>query len=263
MMIFCIFTMAWSQHQGVCVSFKPIASIMMYLLNGSRIMVHDISRSNVSHHDIQISQRDIERIQYSDAFISLGDLYESFDLKRIQISNHIIIQDIIGLKLLNKRDGTKGYDGHFFLSLNNIKIIAKFLSNECQKIYSNQQELIQKNCDSFCKKIDHLHKESYEQLSKCVQKQYAISHDFLQYVDDEMGTRGVLFLFKGCSHHLSPRAIKRFKDEKFDSLIVDEEMPTLKMFTKTVMIDYTGRTCTLSKNLFFDVYRHIVNCMSS
>ncbi len=250
---------AWCNQGGVFVSFKPIASIVMYLLDGSDIHVYSMSHDHTSHHHVQLSHHDIERIQKSCLFISLGSLYESFSLKKIRIPCHVVIEDIKGLRLLKKRDQGQGYDGHFFLSIYNIKIIAKFLSSQCQKIYPHHQKLIEKNCESFCKNIEVLKTQSFQKISKCSKKEYAISHDFLQYIDDEMGTKGTLFLFKGCSHHLSPRAMKRFKDEKFDSIIVDEEMPKLKTFAHTVLINYTGRGYLLSKNLFFDIYRHIID----
>lgn len=218
----------------IVATIKPIHSIVSAL-------THDISspklllNSKQSAHHFNLKPSQLNLIMKSDLLIAVDSHFES-DLnkiiKNIDTTKKIIITGSSEINLLPAIDGySKNY--HLWLDVNNMKLIAQYISTMIIKIDQKNKDTYQRNLKSLIVKLDELTNEIKNKLANYNNSPIATYSDTFQYFIDayELHNPVVVTKYHGdrLSIHSALKARKAIKNNKIKCMLSDKEVPTSKL----------------------------------
>lgn len=262
LLIFYISQALCAAEKCICVSIRPIYSLVASLVkgvdtHGTKTSLCCLLDSN-DHHDATLKPSALRALSKSDLTIFLG-FYDE-DAKNLHaFKNVIFLKNIDGLKFLKKRfTSAHEVDPHFFLNIKNMKCIGHYLCMKIKALYPKRvSAIIDKNHDALQKRLDELDRYIRKTLKKVQKIPYMMSHDFMNYVDDVYHTQGVEVLFKTDDHHssgISPKILNKLHVKKYP-IFLDENMRIPFAFT---VVDYMGSDLPLDEHTFFKATQILV-----
>lgn len=185
-----------AQATTVLTSFKPIQMIVTELtLDVAQPDV--VMSNNASPHDYALKPSDIKKLNNADLFIWFGPDLESFLTKVTEGKDNVLtISDIPNLPLREygdqHHDDHEGHDhgsvdAHFWLGIEQVKFVAKAISEKLIERDSDNAEVYKKNLMVFLDRLNEAEQEIVETLTPIKDKGYYVFHDAYGYFEEAYG----------------------------------------------------------------------------
>jgi len=171
----------------IITSINPLYQILLAITedkNNSILVINP----GVSEHNYQLKKKDIKYFSKADLVFYIDDALETNFPKLIKNNaaenKSYQLSKINGLKLLQKRDGSKKLDVHLWLNPQNAVKIAEFMTQKICEIDQKNSVKYRKNLEKFKQEIVSDEKLIRFQAAKINEKKYIIYHDGYQYFED-------------------------------------------------------------------------------
>ena len=269
-----------ASEKKIVTTIKPIHSILLNIVDSDVDLLLD---RNASPHDFKLKPSDMKKVNNADIFIYIDESIETFierplatlgeDVKKIKILGNA------GLKLLPIREGGVweeedhgdghhhdhgDYDGHIWLSNNNVIKLTKFFVKELSKINPDKKNIYKANAKVFIKKLKENGRKIKNQLSSISDKPYIVFHDAYQYFESENSLNSVGSISLNPEISPTPKRIKEIKTkiEKDNVVCLFREPQFPSRIVQTVIsetnakegeLDPLGYDLTPGKNLYFEL----------
>ncbi len=179
----------------------PFASIANYI-GGENVEVNNIIQPGYSPHSFELKPSDIKKLQNSDIILSTGLQLDNFLIKNITEKNIITLKDNIALLKWHDHhnhsedehhedehhedehheDEEIFFDPHFWLSLENGKVIATSISTELSRIDPKNKQYYENNLKEFITQADEI-KNNYSMAEST--QDFIIFHEAFNYLFKE------------------------------------------------------------------------------
>jgi ABC-type Zn uptake system ZnuABC Zn-binding protein ZnuA len=208
--IFLLFIVLNSQADNkinIITTLQPIASIINEMIEENQVRVEALlSKGDV--HNQQLTLEDLKKVQNSDVFVYLGEEFES-KWSKIKHKNMLDLSQIKGLKLLNARSSCNHTshnhkDPHFWLSRSNLQLIVSFLQ---QKLQLSKISIDNNKIENMLKKIDKIIVENQQN------GEYIITHDALQYVEQDFPIKPAAIIYNNHNHEISLNKLQQLNEQ--------------------------------------------------
>lgn len=270
---------------NILVSIKPLHSLISHITEGVNQNKLLLTQQQ-SPHNFQLLPSQKRLINNADIFFYNSDSIESFvpslknttkNVEFIQLSQ---ISEINSLAVRSfhshQHHDSNNIDGHIWLSIENAKAIAKyvssFLSNR-SPAYSNQYN---ENLKKLLLKLNNLKKENLRLLGEYKDKNYLVYHDAYQYFEVENKLTGAHFITSDPDHVPGIKRVTELRKlidiENIQCIFYEPpNIPALlytiteKKSVKLSPIDPAGLNIPMGKQHYFQLLRQtavsLVNCL--
>ena len=235
---------------SVVVSIKPIHSIVSSLMQGVSTP-QLLLESNDSAHSFHLLPSQASILENADLIISISPNFESgltSALSNYSTSSQIIVaelnlanfysyRDVDDSQHKGHEDHNEGYDYHLWLDINNIRLIAKQITQHLIKLDAVNESTYTKNLETLDAKLLQLKKDIDLKLASIGAVNFANYSDTLQYFEKSHNLSQPIIItpFHGSrlSIHAVLKAKKRMKQQHVECLLHTSEVTVKKTKTLT------------------------------
>ncbi len=289
---FCIFCLLfffshanlYAKPATVLVSIKPLHSIISHITSGIN-QTELLLQQQQSPHGFQLRPSQKRRINQADIFFYSSDNMESFvpalkntsgDLQFIELSHIAQIKTlpIRSFHAHNTHSSNHQIDGHIWLSINNAKAIAKYVTNVLSKNSPENAEHYQQNLSNLLSKLQILKQQNLQLLKPYKNTPYLIYHDAFQYFEQENQLTKAHFITTSPEHSPGIRRVKALRELMSAESIrcVFYEPPTIPPLLNTLAenksiylaaIDPAGSQIPAGLNHYFELMHQTATTLNA
>ena len=223
---------------SIVVSIKPIHSIVTKIMDGVT-KPELLLDSNSSAHTFHLKPSQIKMISNADLVIVISENFElglRKALKNINEDSHLkiseldqlIIHNSRGEAIYNKNEGSSKFDFHLWLDVNNMQLIATYISNIIIELDPKNEHIYSENLKELNLELDELKEQIKQQLAPVSSTPFAIYSDTLQYFEKSLELKRPVIITPfhgaGLSIKRTIDAKRKIKDLNISCLIYDTEV---------------------------------------
>jgi len=164
-------------------------------VTGDKVKVISIVPSGASPHTYEVTPEQVKELWDTKIVFKIGQGVDdwtddlSSSISKIQIvtlDNNVSFKKFEENKDKEKDKHSHGeYDPHYWLSINNAKIIAHNIADELTKLDPNNADYYQKNLEQYKEKLSELKKSAVEKLKELKNRKLVTTHNAWSYFADE------------------------------------------------------------------------------
>lgn len=190
-----------TEKVNIATTIYPIFDIAKNIA-GDTVKVTNILPTGASPHTFELTPEKVKNLQGTNILFAVGhgldnwasDLADNvMGLKSVTVDKNISL--LAPLDFYNDEDegesDDSGYDPHYWLSVENAKIIATTIADNLKNIDPNNTDQYQENLDNYISALTNLYNESKNKLSELSSNKLLAAHDALQYFGNEFGLETV------------------------------------------------------------------------
>lgn len=169
-------------------------------------------------HNFEISPTELEKIKKSEIIFVVGLGLDDWLVNSLKGLPLKIVDITSNIKFIYT---DKGLDPHFWLSIENMKIIAKEIEKQIESLDVVNKNFYQENLNNVLLRLDNLQQESRRRLEKISQRNIIVQHDAFNYFAKENNLRIIGYLEDSngeISFHQIRTLIKEIKDLKIKQI---------------------------------------------
>ena len=261
---------------SIVVSIKPIHSIVTKIMDGVT-KPELLLDSNSSAHTFHLKPSQIKMISNADLVIVISENFElglRKALKNINEDSHLkiseldqlIIHNSRGESIYNKNEGSSKFDFHLWLDVNNMQLIATYISNIIIELDPKNKHTYSENLKELNLELDELKEKIKKQLVPFSSTPFAIYSDTLQYFEKSLELKRPVIITPfhgaGLSIKRTIDAKRKIKDLNISCLIYDTEVKAKQLRVlseglnlKSFKIDILGNEFTPGPDQYFNLMK--------
>ncbi len=207
----CFSQHAITEKPVLAASINPVYQIILAITKDENDSILIID-PNFSEHDYQLKKSDVESFSKADLVFYSDDNLEIIFPKMIKKfsaeKKSYRLSEVSGLKLLQKRDGSKKLDPHIWLNPKNAIQIAEFMTQKICEIDHKNSQKYQKNLREFRNEVVETEKIIHSKLLGIQGLDYVIYHDGYQYFEDYFGVTPLKVMSREHSRDVSVKDVR-------------------------------------------------------
>jgi len=261
---------------SIVVSIKPIHSIVTKIMDGVT-KPELLLDSNSSAHTFHLKPSQIKMISNADLVIVISENFElglRKALKNINEDSHLkiseldqlIIHNSRGEAIYNKNEDSSKFDFHLWLDVNNMQLIATYISNMIIELDPKNEYIYSKNLKEVNLELDELKEQIKQQLAPFSSTPFAIYSDTLQYFEKSLELKRPVIITPfhgaGLSIKRTLDAKRKIKDLNISCLIYDTEVKAKQLRVlseglnlKSFKIDILGNEFAPGPDQYFNLMK--------
>lgn len=261
---------------SIVVSIKPIHSIVTKIMDGVT-KPELLLDSNSSAHTFHLKPSQIKMISNADLVIVISENFElglRKALKNINEDSHLkiseldqlIIHNSRGEAIYNKNEDSSKFDFHLWLDVNNMQLIATYISNIIIELDPKNKHTYSENLKELNLELDELKEQIKQQLAPFSSTPFAIYSDTLQYFEKSLELKRPVIITPfhgaGLSIKRTIDAKRKIKDLNISCLIYDTEVKAKQLRVlseglnlKSFKIDILGNEFTPGPDQYFNLMK--------
>ena len=261
---------------SIVVSIKPIHSIVTKIMDGVT-KPELLLDSNSSAHTFHLKPSQIKMISNADLVIVISENFElglRKALKNINEDSHLkiseldqlIIHNSRGEAIYNKNEDSSKFDFHLWLDVNNMQLIATYISNIIIELDPKNKHTYSENLKEVNLELDELKEQIKQQLAPFSSTPFAIYSDTLQYFEKSLELKRPVIITPfhgaGLSIKRTIDAKRKIKDLNISCLIYDTEVKAKQLRVlseglnlKSFKIDILGNEFTPGPDQYFNLMK--------
>ena len=261
---------------SIVVSIKPIHSIVTKIMDGVT-KPELLLDSNSSAHTFHLKPSQIKMISNADLVIVISENFElglRKALKNINEDSHLkiseldqlIIHNSRGEAIYNKNEDSSKFDFHLWLDVNNMQLIATYISNMIIELDPKNEYIYSENLKEVNLELDELKEQIKQQLAPFSSTPFAIYSDTLQYFEKSLELKRPVIITPfhgaGLSIKRTIDAKRKIKDLNISCLIYDTEVKAKQLRVlseglnlKSFKIDILGNEFTPGPDQYFNLMK--------
>ena len=261
---------------SIVVSIKPIHSIVTKIMDGVT-KPELLLDSNSSAHTFHLKPSQIKMISNADLVIVISENFElglRKALKNINEDSHLkiseldqlIIHNSRGEAIYNKNEDSSKFDFHLWLDVNNMQLIATYISNIIIELDPKNEYIYSENLKEVNLELDELKEQIKQQLAPFSSTPFAIYSDTLQYFEKSLELKRPVIITPfhgaGLSIKRTIDAKRKIKDLNISCLIYDTEVKAKQLRVlseglnlKSFKIDILGNEFTPGPDQYFNLMK--------
>ena len=261
---------------SIVVSIKPIHSIVTKIMDGVT-KPELLLDSNSSAHTFHLKPSQIKMISNADLVIVISENFElglRKALKNINEDSHLkiseldqlIIHNSRGETIYTKNEGSSKFDFHLWLDVNNMQLIATYISNIIIELDPKNKHIYSENLKELNLELDELKEHIKQQLAPFSSTPFAIYSDTLQYFEKSLELKRPVIITPfhgaGLSIKRTIDAKRKIKDLNISCLIYDTEVKAKQLRVlseclnlKSFKIDILGNEFTPGPDQYFNLMK--------
>ena len=261
---------------SIVVSIKPIHSIVTKIMDGVT-KPELLLDSNSSAHTFHLKPSQIKMISNADLVIVISENFElglRKALKNINEDSHLkiseldqlIIHNSRGEAIYNKNENSSKFDFHLWLDVNNMQLIATYISNIIIELDPKNEHIYSENLKEVNLELDELKEELKQQLAPFSSTPFAIYSDTLQYFEKSLELKRPVIITPfhgaGLSIKRTIDAKRKIKDLNISCLIYDTEVKAKQLRVlseglnlKSFKIDILGNEFAPGPDQYFNLMK--------
>jgi zinc transport system substrate-binding protein len=260
----------------IVVSIKPIHSIVTKIMDGVT-KPELLLDANNSAHTFHLKPSQIKMISNADLVIVISENFElglRKALKNINEDSHLkiseldqlIIHNSRGEEIYNKNEGSNKFDFHLWLDVNNMQLIATYISNIIIELDPKNEHIYAENLKIVNLELDELKEQLKQQLAPFSSIPFAIYSDTLQYFEKSLELQRPVIITPfhgaGLSIKRTLDAKRKIKDLNISCLIYDTEVKAKQLRVlseglnlKSFKIDILGNEFAPGPDQYFNLMK--------
>ena len=261
---------------SIVVSIKPIHSIVTKIMDGVT-KPELLLDSNSSAHIFHLKPSQIKMVSNADLVIVISENFElglRKALKNINEDSHLkiseldqlIIHNSRGEAIYNKNEDSSKFDFHLWLDVNNMQLIATYISNIIIELDPKNEHIYSENLKELNLELDELKEQIKQQLAPFSSTPFAIYSDTLQYFEKSLELKRPVIITPfhgaGLSIKRTIDAKRKIKDLNISCLIYDTEVKAKQLRVlseglnlKSFKIDILGNEFTPGPDQYFNLMK--------
>ena len=261
---------------SIVVSIKPIHSIVTKIMDGVT-KPELLLDSNSSAHTFHLKPSQIKMISSADLVIVINENFElglRKALKNINEDSHLKISELDqllihnsrGEAIYNKNEDSSKFDFHLWLDVNNMQLIATYISNIIIELDPKNKHIYSENLKELNLELDELKEQIKQQLAPFSSTPFAIYSDTLQYFEKSLELKRPVIITPfhgaGLSIKRTIDAKRKIKDLNISCLIYDTEVKAKQLRVlseglnlKSFKIDILGNEFTPGPDQYFNLMK--------
>ena len=261
---------------SIVVSIKPIHSIVTKIMDGVT-KPELLLDSNSSAHTFHLKPSQIKMISNADLVIVISENFElglRKALKNINEDSHLkiseldqlIIHNSRGEAIYNKNEGSSKFDFHLWLDVNNMQLIATYISNIIIELDPKNKHTYSENLKELNLELNELKQQIKQQLAPFSSTPFAIYSDTLQYFEKSLELKRPVIITPfhgaGLSIKRTIDAKRKIKDLNISCLIYDTEVKAKQLRVlseglnlKSFKIDILGNEFAPGPDQYFNLMK--------
>ena len=261
---------------SIVVSIKPIHSIVTKIMDGVT-KPELLLDSNSSAHTFHLKPSQIKMISNADLVIVISENFElglRKALKNINEDSHLKISELDqllihnsrGEAIYNKNEDSSKFDFHLWLDVNNMQLIATYISNIIIELDPKNEHIYSENLKELNLELDELKEQIKQQLAPFSSTPFAIYSDTLQYFEKSLELKRPVIITPfhgaGLSIKRTIDAKRKIKDLNISCLIYDTEVKAKQLRVlseglnlKSFKIDILGNEFTPGPDQYFNLMK--------
>ena len=261
---------------SIVVSIKPIHSIVTKIMDGVT-KPELLLDSNSSAHTFHLKPSQIKMISSADLVIVINENFElglRKALKNINEDSHLKISELDqllihnsrGEAIYNKNEDSSKFDFHLWLDVNNMQLIATYISNIIIELDPKNKHTYSENLKELNLELDELKEQIKQQLAPFSSTPFAIYSDTLQYFEKSLELKRPVIITPfhgaGLSIKRTIDAKRKIKDLNISCLIYDTEVKAKQLRVlseglnlKSFKIDILGNEFTPGPDQYFNLMK--------
>ena len=261
---------------SIVVSIKPIHSIVTKIMDGVT-KPELLLDSNSSAHTFHLKPSQIKMISNADLVIVISENFElglRKALKNINEDSHLkiseldqlIIHNSRGEAIYNKNEDSSKFDFHLWLDVNNMQLIATYISNIIIELDPKNEHIYAENLKEVNLELDELKEQLKQQLAPFSSTPFAIYSDTLQYFEKSLELKRPVIITPfhgaGLSIKRTIDAKRKIKDLNISCLIYDTEVKAKQLRVlseglnlKSFKIDILGNEFAPGPDQYFNLMK--------
>ena len=260
----------------IVVSIKPIHSIVTKIMDGVT-KPELLLEANNSAHTFHLKPSQIKMISNADLVIVISENFElglRKALKNINEDSHLkiseldqlIIHNSRGEEIYNKNEVSNKFDYHLWLDVNNMQLIATYISNIIIELDPKNEHIYAENLKEVNLELDELKEQLKQQLAPFSSIPFAIYSDTLQYFEKSLELQRPVIITPfhgaGLSIKRTLDAKRKIKDLNISCLIYDTEVKAKQLRVlseglnlKSFKIDILGNEFAPGPDQYFNLMK--------
>ena len=261
---------------SIVVSIKPIHSIVTKIMDGVT-KPELLLDSNSSAHTFHLKPSQIKMISNADLVIVISENFELGLRKALKNINEdsnlkiseldqLIIHNSRGETIYNKNEDSSKFDFHLWLDVNNMQLIATYISNIIIELDPKNEHIYSENLKELNLELDELKEQIKQQLAPFSSTPFAIYSDTLQYFEKSLELKRPVIITPfhgaGLSIKRTIDAKRKIKDLNISCLIYDTEVKAKQLRVlseglnlKSFKIDILGNEFTPGPDQYFNLMK--------
>ena len=261
---------------SIVVSIKPIHSIVTKIMDGVT-KPELLLDSNNSAHTFHLKPSQIKMISNADLVIVISENFELGLRKALKNINEdsylkiseldqLIIHNSRGEAIYDKNEDSSKFDFHLWLDVNNMQLIATYISNIIIELDPKNEHIYSENLKEVNLELDELKEELKQQLAPFSSTPFAIYSDTLQYFEKSLELKRPVIITPfhgaGLSIKRTIDAKRKIKDLNISCLIYDTEVKAKQLRVlseglnlKSFKIDILGNEFTPGPDQYFNLMK--------
>ena len=260
----------------IVVSIKPIHSIVTKIMDGVT-KPELLLDANNSAHTFHLKPSQIKMVSNADLVIVISENFElglRKALKNINEDSHLkiseldqlIIHNSRGEEIYNKNEVSNKFDFHLWLDVNNMQLIATYISNIIIELDPKNEHIYAENLKEVNLELDELKEQLKQQLAPFSSIPFAIYSDTLQYFEKSLELQRPVIITPfhgaGLSIKRTLEAKRKIKDLNISCLIYDTEVKAKQLRVlseglnlKSFKIDILGNEFAPGPDQYFNLMK--------
>ena len=261
---------------SIVVSIKPIHSIVTKIMDGVT-KPELLLDSNNSAHTFHLKPSQIKMISNADLVIVISENFELGLRKALKNINEdsylkiseldqLIIHNSRGEAIYDKNEDSSKFDFHLWLDVNNIQLIATYISNIIIELDPKNEHIYSENLKEVNLELDELKEELKQQLAPFSSTPFAIYSDTLQYFEKSLELKRPVIITPfhgaGLSIKRTIEAKRKIRDLNISCLIYDTEVKAKQLQVlaeglnlKSFKIDILGNEFATGQDQYFNLMK--------
>ena len=261
---------------SIVVSIKPIHSIVTKIMDGVT-KPELLLDSNNSAHTFHLKPSQIKMISNADLVIVISENFELGLRKALKNINEdsylkiseldqLIIHNSRGEAIYDKNEDSSKFDFHLWLDVNNMQLIATYISNIIIELDPKNEHIYSENLKEVNLELDELKEELKQQLAPFSSTPFAIYSDTLQYFEKSLELKRPVIITPfhgaGLSIKRTIEAKRKIRDLNISCLIYDTEVKAKQLQVlaeglnlKSFKIDILGNEFTTGQDQYFNLMK--------
>ena len=261
---------------SIVVSIKPIHSIVTKIMDGVT-KPELLLDSNNSAHTFHLKPSQIKMISNADLVIVISENFELGLRKALKNINEdsylkiseldqLIIHNSRGEAIYDKNEDSSKFDFHLWLDVNNMQLIATYISNIIIELDPKNEHIYSENLKEVNLELDELKEELKQQLAPFSSTSFAIYSDTLQYFEKSLELKRPVIITPfhgaGLSIKRTIEAKRKIRDLNISCLIYDTEVKAKQLQVlaeglnlKSFKIDILGNEFATGQDQYFNLMK--------
>jgi len=268
---------------SIVVSIKPIHSIVTKIMDGVT-KPELLLDSNNSAHTFHLKPSQIKMISNADLVIVISENFELGLRKALKNINEdsylkiseldqLIIHNSRGEAIYDKNEDSSKFDFHLWLDVNNMQLIATYISNIIIELDPKNEHIYSENLKEVNLELDELKEELKQQLAPFSSTPFAIYSDTLQYFEKSLELKRPVIITPfhgaGLSIKRTIEAKRKIRDLNISCLIYDTEVKAKQLQVlaeglnlKSFKIDILGNEFAPGQDQYFNLMKKTLSQLS-